>query len=63
MNGDEKVHQVEHGRFCGVNFLRQVRFAENLYAVAVPRAAIQIASARKLPCPVQLCANVLVLVR
>ena len=49
--------------FCGVNFLRQVRFAENLYAVAVPRAAIQIASARNLPCPVQLCANMLVLVR
>ena len=63
MNGDGKVHVAENGRFCGVNFLRQVRFAENLYTVAVPRAAVQITSARKLPCPVQLCANELVFVR
>ena len=54
MNGARQELLKEHGKFFGANFLRQVKCAENSYAVVAQKAAKKITNVKKLHCPVQL---------
>jgi len=49
-----------HGKFCGANFQKQARCAENYYSVVAQKVAEQTENVRKLHCLAQLYANVLV---
>ena len=44
---------VEHEKFFGVNFLKLTKYTESCYALVVPKALKQTASAGKLHCPAQ----------
>ena len=48
-----------HGKFFGASSLKQAKCAESFYAVGAQKAAKEIANARKLHYPAQLCASVL----